>query len=135
MIFPSSVCCVRSCNHLGFIQERSKHFRSAICCKQLCISDLHCGLLHGLSIVEGVVAALGVPENRLARFELVDGDDLPEVLVQRVDDGHLISGQFKVVDLQVIQELGFDDALQNQARFVGNFPMSSILMQPHDISY
>ena len=96
-------------------------------------TNLHCTLLHGLPVVEWVVAALGVPEDRLARLELVDGDDLPQVLVQRVDDGHLVRGELKVVDLQVVQELGFDDALQNQARFVGNFPISSILMQPHDM--
>ena len=82
-------------------------------------TNLHCTLLHGLPVVEWVVAALGVPEDRLARLELVDGDDLPQVLVQGVDDLHLVRGELKVVDLQVVQELGFDDALQNQANFVG----------------
>ena len=96
-----------------------------MCSNQLCISVLYRGSLHGLPVVEGVVAALGVPEDRLARLELVDGDDLPEVLVQRVDDGHLVRGELKVVDLQVVQELGFDDALKKQAIFVGNFLMSS----------
>ena len=71
------------------------------------------------------MAALGVPEDRLARLELVDGDDLPQVLVQCVDDGHLVRGELKVVDLQVVQELGFDDALQNQATFVESFPITS----------
>ena len=83
------------------------------------------GSLHGLPVVEWVVAALGVPEDRLARLELVDGDDLPEVLVQRVDYLHLVRGELKVVDLQVVQELGFDDALQNQATFVESFPITS----------
>ena len=67
---------------------------------------------HGLPIVERVVAAPRVPDHRLARLELVDGDDLPHVLVQLVDDRHLVRGQLKVVHLQVVQELGLDDALQ-----------------------
>ena len=58
------------------------------------------------------MAALGVPYDRLPRLELVDGDDLAHVLVQLVDDLHLVVGQLKVVHLQVVQELRLDDALQ-----------------------
>ena len=58
------------------------------------------------------MAALPVPYHRLPRLELVDGDDLAHVLVQLVDDLHLVVGQLKVVHLQVVQELRLDDALQ-----------------------
>ena len=72
-----------------------------------------CFCLEEISVVVSVsvVDAVEIPGLDGAVLEGDDGDDLPEVLVEGVEHGHVLDGQLEVEHLHVLEELGLDDTL------------------------
>ena len=80
--------------------------------------------LLGLLLQEGVELAVLVPGLHGAVLEGDDGDDLTEVAVQALDLLHVVGVQLEGEALQVVQQLGLDDALRTRIRVSMSVMMS-----------
>lgn len=58
------------------------------------------------------MTTFAIAQHHLTILQFIDRHDFPQVFVQPMDLLHFLRCQLEFVDLQIIQQLGFDDALK-----------------------